>query len=79
MTKPENNMPKSQQILLAIIIVIFILEIVLTAFFVSFSSPIFKGLTILHGILLIIFFTRQVKRKGLWYKKQSGFIYCQPY
>ncbi|EGQ1719819.1 hypothetical protein DD866_13215, partial [Staphylococcus pseudintermedius] len=61
MTKPENNMPKSQQILLAIIIVIFILEIVLTAFFVSFSSPIFKGLTILHGILLIIFFTRQVK------------------
>ncbi|ASQ51049.1 hypothetical protein JL916_10615 [Staphylococcus pseudintermedius] len=65
MTKPENNMPKSQQILLAIIIVIFILEIVLTAFFVSFSSPIFKGLTILHGILLIIFFTRQVKRKGL--------------
>ncbi|PCE16692.1 hypothetical protein [Staphylococcus pseudintermedius] len=65
MTKPENNMPKSQQILLAIIIVIFILEIVLTAFFVSFSSPIFKSLTILHGILLIIFFTRQVKRKGL--------------
>ncbi|HDV5990605.1 TPA: hypothetical protein RJJ30_002393 [Staphylococcus pseudintermedius] len=65
MTKPENNMPKSQQILLAIIIVIFILEIVLTAFFVSFSSPIFKGLTILHGILLTIFFTRQVKRKGL--------------
>ncbi|EHD7789670.1 hypothetical protein JQB25_001808 [Staphylococcus pseudintermedius] len=65
MTKPENNMPKSQQILLAIIIVIFILEIVLTAFFVSFSSPIFKGLTILHGILLIIFFARQVKRKGL--------------
>ncbi|MDK4102775.1 hypothetical protein O0F85_11780 [Staphylococcus pseudintermedius] len=65
MTKPENNMTKSQQILLAIIIVIFILEIVLTAFFVSFSSPIFKGLTILHGILLIIFFTRQVKRKGL--------------
>lgn len=65
MTKPENNMPKSQQILLAIIIVMFILEIVLTAFFVSFSSPIFKGLTILHGILLIIFFTRQVKRKGL--------------
>lgn len=64
MTKPEHNMPKSQQILLAIIIVIFILEIVLTAFFVSFSSPIFKGLTILHGILLIIFFTRQVKRKG---------------
>ena len=65
MTRKGHEMPKSQQILLAIIIVVFILEIVLTAFFISFSSLVFKSLTILHGILLIIFFNRQIKRKGL--------------
>ncbi|WP_241955824.1 hypothetical protein, partial [Staphylococcus chromogenes] len=64
MSGKDYNMPKSQQTLLAIIIFVFLLEIILTAFFISFSSPIFKGLTIIHGILIVVFLTRQIKRKG---------------
>ena len=64
MSEKGHNMPKSQQTLLAIIIFIFLLEIILTAFFISFSSPLFKGLTIIHGILIFVFLTRQIKRKG---------------
>ncbi len=64
MSGKDHNMPKSQQTLLAIIIFVFLLEIILTAFFISFSSPIFKGLTIIHGILIVVFLTRQIKRKG---------------
>ncbi|AVQ34027.1 hypothetical protein C7J88_07485 [Staphylococcus muscae] len=63
--KQKQQMPKSQQGLLAIIIVILALEMILTNFFISFSSPIFKGLTIIHGLLMLIFLARQVKRKGL--------------
>lgn len=44
MSEKGHNTPKSQQTLLAIIIFIFLLEIILTAFFISFSSPLFKGL-----------------------------------
>lgn len=65
MEKQKHNMPKSQQVLLAIIIVLFILEVVLTVFFVTFSSPIFKGVSIINGILITIFLVRQIKRKGL--------------
>ncbi|GGI33306.1 hypothetical protein J8H63_06700 [Staphylococcus chromogenes] len=65
MSEKGHNTPKSQQTLLAIIIFIFLLEIILTAFFISFSSPLFKGLTIIHGILIFVFLTRQIKRKGL--------------
>ncbi|MBI5975920.1 hypothetical protein [Staphylococcus canis] len=61
----HHRMPKSQQYLLGVIIIILILEIVLTAFFISFSSPIFKFLTILHGMLIFIFLVRQVNRKGI--------------
>lgn len=64
MSGKDHNIPKSQQTLLAIIIFVFLLEIILTAFFISFSSPIFKGLTIIHGILIVVFLTRQIKRKG---------------
>ncbi|EJG5442406.1 hypothetical protein NAC46_001553 [Staphylococcus pseudintermedius] len=60
----DHHMPKSQQTLLAIITFVFLLEIILTAFFISFSAPIFKGLTIIHGILIVVFLTRQIKRKG---------------
>ncbi|QDW92537.1 hypothetical protein DWB90_11400 [Staphylococcus chromogenes] len=65
MSGKGHSMSKSQQTLLAIIIFIFLLEIILTAFFISFSSPLFKGLTIIHGILIFVFLTRQIKRKGL--------------
>ncbi|EKH7729869.1 hypothetical protein OJ616_RS02685 [Staphylococcus pseudintermedius] len=64
MSGKDHNMPKSQQTLLAIITFGFLLEIILTAFFISFSAPIFKGLTIIHGILIVVFLTRQIKRKG---------------
>lgn len=64
MSGKDHNMPKSQQTLLAIITFVFLLEIILTAFFISFSAPIFKGLTIIHGILIVVFLTRQIKRKG---------------
>ncbi|HDG4498116.1 TPA: hypothetical protein PFP95_001990 [Staphylococcus pseudintermedius] len=56
MSGKDHNMPKSQQTLLAIITFVFLLEIILTAFF--------KGLTIIHGILIVVFLTRQIKRKG---------------
>ncbi|MDO5376364.1 MAG: hypothetical protein Q4F01_09315 [Staphylococcus rostri] len=62
--KQKQSMPKSQQVLLALIIVILVLEVVLTAFFISFSSPIFKGLTIVHGLLILVFLKRQINRKG---------------
>ncbi|KIX91869.1 hypothetical protein TP70_00110 [Staphylococcus microti] len=65
MDKQKQPMPKSQQVLLAIIIVMLVLEVILTAFFISFSSPIFKGLTMIHGLLMMVFIVRQVKRKGL--------------
>lgn len=65
MNEPKHTMPKSQQVLLAVILFILILEIVLTAFFVSFSSFIFKGLTILNGVLITVFLSRQIKRKGI--------------
>ncbi len=65
MNEPKHTMPKSQQVLLVVILLILILEIVLTAFFVSFSSIIFKGLTIIHGLLIAIFLNRQIKRKGM--------------
>ncbi|WP_253955055.1 hypothetical protein [Staphylococcus pseudintermedius] len=58
-------MPKSQQISLAVTLMILILEIELTAFFVSFSSFIFKGLCIVHGLLIAVFISRQIKRKGM--------------
>ncbi|HDK5694798.1 TPA: hypothetical protein PTC09_000959, partial [Staphylococcus pseudintermedius] len=48
MSGKDHHMPKSQQTLLAIITFVFLLEIILTAFFISFSAPIFKGLTIIH-------------------------------
>lgn len=64
MSGKDHHMPKSQQTLLAIITFVFLLEIILTAFFISFSAPIFKGLTIIHGILIVVFLTRQIKRKG---------------
>ncbi|EHV5302826.1 hypothetical protein K0T75_001876, partial [Staphylococcus pseudintermedius] len=54
MSGKDHNMPKSQQTLLAIITFVFLLEIILTAFFISFSSPFFKGLTIIHGILIVV-------------------------
>lgn len=41
---------------------ILILEIELTAFFVSF---IFKGLSIVHGLLIAVFISRQITRKGM--------------
>ncbi|ADV06690.1 hypothetical protein SPSINT_2162 [Staphylococcus pseudintermedius HKU10-03] len=44
---------------------ILILEIELTAFFVSFSSFIFKGLSIVHGLLIVVFISRQITRKGM--------------
>ncbi|QHW36290.1 hypothetical protein GZH82_02375 [Staphylococcus ursi] len=65
MNERKHTMPKSQQVLLAVILLILILEIVLTAFFVSFSSLIFKGLTILNGVLITVFLSRQIKRKGI--------------
>lgn len=65
MGKEKLSAPKSQQGLLAIIIVILVLEVILTAFFISFNSPIFKGLTIIHSFLMLIFLVRQVKRKPL--------------
>lgn len=65
MNKQEHNMPKSQQLLLAAIIIVFILEVVLTIFFITFSSAIFKGLTIFNSILIGIFLMRQIKRKGI--------------
>lgn len=65
MIEVSKHMSKSQQILLALIIVLFIIEVVLTIFFVSFSSFIYKGLTIIHSILISIFIIRQVKRKGM--------------
>lgn len=65
MSKQHHSMSKSQQILLAVIIMILLLEVVLTMFFVSFSSPIYKGLTIIHGILIVVFLGRQIKDKGV--------------
>lgn len=38
---------------------ILILEIELTAFFVSFSSFIFKGLSIVHGLLIVVFISQR--------------------
>ncbi len=68
MNERQHTMPKSQQILLAVILLILILEIVLTAFFISFSSFIFKGLSIVHGLLIVVFISRQIKRKGMLLK-----------
>ncbi len=65
MIEVSKHMSKSQHILLALIIVLFIIEVVLTIFFISFSSFIYKGLTIIHSILISIFIIRQVKRKGM--------------
>ncbi len=65
MIEVSKHMSKSQHILLALIIVLFIIEVVLTIFFVSFSSFIYKGLTIIHSILISIFIIRQIKRKGM--------------
>lgn len=65
MNERKHKMPKSQQVLLAVILLILILEIVLTAFFISFSSFIFKGLSIVHGLLIVVFISRQIKRKGM--------------
>lgn len=42
MSEKGHNMPKSQQVLLAIIIFIFLLEIILTAFFYLFQFPSFQ-------------------------------------
>lgn len=65
MIEVSKHMSKSQHTLLALIIVLFIIEVVLTIFFISFSSFIYKGLTIIHSILISIFIIRQVKRKGM--------------
>ncbi|MBZ8173958.1 hypothetical protein FOG27_00250 [Staphylococcus delphini] len=65
MNERQHTMPKSQQILLAVILLILMLEIVLTAFFISFSSFIFKGLSIVQGLLIVVFISRQIKRKGM--------------
>lgn len=78
MSGKDHNMPKSQQTLLAIITFVFLLEIILTAFFISFSAPIFKGLTIIHGILIVVFLTRQIKRKGFWYINRIIFSMWTP-
>ncbi|HEC2155723.1 TPA: hypothetical protein R1907_001431 [Staphylococcus delphini] len=65
MNERKHKMLKSQQVLLAVILLILVLEIVLTAFFISFSSFIFKGLSIVHGLLIVVFISRQIKRKGM--------------
>ncbi|WP_262604254.1 MULTISPECIES: hypothetical protein [unclassified Staphylococcus] len=42
MDKEKPSMPKSQQVLLAIIIVLLVAEVILTLFFISVSSLVLK-------------------------------------
>lgn len=64
-------MPKSQQVLLAIILVLFILNIIVPVIgvvfelqYLNFSSIVVKVIQFTFIVLFIIFTYRQIKRKG---------------
>ena len=59
-----HNMPKSQQILLAIILIFTIVNFILSVFVLPLSSITLRTLKFLNMILFGIFVFRQIKRKG---------------
>lgn len=60
----EHNMPKSQQILLAIVLTLIALNFFLGLFVLPLNSFILKTLQLVNVIIFGIFVYRQVKRKG---------------
>ena len=59
-----HNMQKSQQILLAIILIFTIVNFILSVFVLPLSSITLRTLKFLNMILFGIFVFRQIKRKG---------------
>lgn len=59
-----HNMPKSQQILLAIILVFAIINFILSVFILPLSSITLRTLKFVNMVLFGIFMFRQIKRKG---------------
>lgn len=59
-----HNMPKSQQILLAIILIFTIVNFILSVFVLPLSSITLRTLKFLNMILFGIFVFRQIKRKS---------------
>lgn len=60
----ENNMPKSQQILLAIVLILVTLNFFLGIFILPLSSFTLRTLQFINVIIFGVFVFRQVKRKG---------------
>ncbi|MBO1198585.1 hypothetical protein J3T65_03585 [Staphylococcus simiae] len=60
----ENNMPKSQQILLAITLIFVTLNFFLGIFVLPLSSLTLKTLQFINLVIFGVFVFRQVKRKG---------------
>ncbi|EHJ06937.1 hypothetical protein CD113_04550 [Staphylococcus simiae] len=60
----ENNMPKSQQILLAIILIFVTLNFFLAMFVLPLSSLTLRILQFINVLIFGVFVFRQVKRKG---------------
>ncbi|RIM35705.1 hypothetical protein BU631_02665 [Staphylococcus caprae] len=60
----EHNMPKSQQILLAIVIILAVLNFILGMFVLPLSSFTLRALQFINVIVFGVFVYRQIKRKG---------------
>ncbi|BBD93342.1 hypothetical protein ACN9UU_09920 [Staphylococcus caprae] len=60
----EHNMPKSQQILLAIVIILAVLNFILGMFVLPLSSFTLRVLQFINVIVFGVFVYRQIKRKG---------------
>lgn len=60
----EHNMPKSQQILLAIVIILAVLNFILGMFVLPLSSFTLMVLQFINVIVFGVYVYRQIKRKG---------------
>lgn len=60
----EHTMPKSQQILLAIVIILAVLNFILGMFVLPLSSFTLRALQFFNVIVFGVFVYRQIKRKG---------------
>lgn len=60
----EHTMPKSQQILLAIVIILAVLNFILGMFVLPLSSFTLRVLQFINVIVFGVYVYRQIKRKG---------------